>query len=748
MMKKVFLRSAIFFIITILIGFAFVPVIKNLSFGLDLKGGFEILYKIEPLSGTELTTQALRSTVKSIQKRVDTLGVSEPEITVEGENIRIKLAGVTDEETAKSRLSTPAVLSFRDMNDELLMDASVLTSGGANITTNEKGQYVVGLNIADNEKFYRVTKAVSERDDNYIVIWLDFDPEKDTILTERNNCGALGNSRCLSVASVSQAFSGNVIITGDFTREEVENLVDLINSGSLPTKLTTLSSKTVDASFGNDMLIKAGIAGLISIGLIILMLTIIYRVSGLFSGLCLIIYTFLVFLLFNLIDGVLTLPGIAAMILGVGMAVDSNIISFERIKDELRRGKKLPDAINSGDKSSLITILDANITTFIAAIILFMFGESSVKGFATILIITIIVTMFTMVFINRTILHKLSETGFFDTRKKAFIGYKEVDAEKNKNKKESIYNGVNYLKYKPIYITIPLIIIIAAGIFFGVKGVNLGIDFTGGSSITLASETSINESEIDKILSDYEVLDKTIKGNEGYIKISETLEDNDVNLLKSDFRTLGYDSDISVISTMVKRDLTKNALVSLLYAAVAMLIYVAIRFAFNYSVSSISALIHDILIMASVFILFRLQVNYIFIAALLTIIGYSINDTIVIFDRIRENYNREFKGDLKDKNDVYDLVNMSINGTKFRTIVTTVTTLIPVIVLLCFGISAIYEFNIALLVGLFAGVISSMFIAPTIWAHLTIRDLRHPEKKKKEEFHDELDEMTIKGINA
>lgn len=748
MKKGLFGKIFTYLVITALVCISFVPVIKNINFGLDLRGGFEILYKVETLDGSKLTDQELKSTYKSIVKRIDTLGVSEPEIIIEGENIRVKLAGVTDEEEAKERLSTPAVLSFRDLEDNLLMDASVLTNGGASLTTNERGKYVVALDIKDNEKFYNVTKEVSDRTDNFIVIWLDFNEVEDSYKTEGDSCGALGGSNCISVARVGEAFSGNVVLEGDFPKEEAEQLVDLINSGSLPTKLTSISSKTVDASFGNDMLVKAGVAGLVSVGLIILLLTAVYRVAGFFSGLCLIIYTFLVFLFFNLIDGVLTLPGIAAMILGIGMAVDSNVISFERIKDELDRGKKLPDAVRAGDKRSIVTILDANITTFIAAILLFAFGESAVKGFATILILTIIVTMLTMVFINRVVISSFAESGIFDSRLNLFIGYKKKEKVKFK-KQIKTYDGFDFLKHKVALSVIPVVIIVIAGIFLAVRGANLGIDFTGGSSITVMStKEKVEEDKVKEILVDYEIVDLSMASNqEGYVKIAETLEEKEVKDIKASLKELGYESDISVISNMVKKDLTKNALVSLVFASVAMLIYVAVRFTFNFSVSSIVALLHDVLIMCALFIIFKVEVNFIFIAAVLTIIGYSINDTIVTFDRIRENYEFGVKEKFKTKEEVYTLVNISLGQTIFRTLFTTTTTLIPVIVLLCFGISAIFEFNIALLIGLIAGVYSSIFLAGTAWALLTIKDMNTPEEKKHK-YEDELDEKIIKGINA
>lgn len=746
-MKGKMIRQVILYIvITLIVVWAGIPVVKNLNFGLDLKGGFEILYKVTPLEEDgELTQDMLTATYKSISKRVDSLGVSEPEIIIEGENIRVKLAGVKDEEEAKERLSTPAVLSFRDTEDNLLMDASVLKPGGASVSRDENGRYVVALNIADNETFYKVTKQVSESADNFIVTWLDFDEKENSYETDKNTCNALNEGNCISVASVSEGFSGNVILQGNFSKEEVEELTDLINSGSLPTKLTSISSKTVDASFGTDTLYKAGIAAVISISLILLVLTIVYRVSGFLSGLCLIVYTFLVFLIFNLIDGVLTLPGIAAMILGIGMAVDSNVITFERIKDELKKSSSIEKAVELGSKSSLVTILDANITTFIAAIILFIFGESSVKGFATTLIITIIVTMITMVFFNRMITKGLVKTGYFGSHIESFIGLKIKDNKKKNKSKTTDFFTKNAMKFA----LVSVVIFVIASIFYFTKGVNLGVDFLGGTSINVMStDNKLNMEDVKGVLKNYEISDiNTVSSEEGMVKLNIALDDEQMKDVKSDLKELGYDSDISVISNIVKKELTKNALVSLLYASIAMLIYVAIRFTFNFSVAAVVPLIHDVLMMVAIFVITRMQINFIFIAALLTIIGYSINDTIVLFDRIRENIDKEFKGVIKTKEDVYKVVNLSVKDTLFRTILTTLSTLIPIITLLCFGISSIYEFNIALLVGLIAGVYSSVFIAAIIWALFTIKDLNKPEDKKKV-YEDELDEMIIKGINA
>ena len=353
-----------------------------------------------------------------------------------------------------------------------------------------------------------------------------------------------------------------------------------------------------------------------------------------------------------------------------------------------------------------------------------------------------------MVFINRVVISSFAESGIFDSRLNLFIGYKKKEKVKFK-KQIKTYDGFDFLKHKVALSVIPVVIIVIAGIFFAVRGANLGIDFTGGSSITVMStKEKVEEDKVKEILVDYEIVDLSMASNqEGYVKIAETLEEKEVKDIKASLKELGYESDISVISNMVKKDLTKNALVSLVFASVAMLIYVAVRFTFNFSVSSIVALLHDVLIMCALFIIFKVEVNFIFIAAVLTIIGYSINDTIVTFDRIRENYEFGVKEKFKTKEEVYTLVNISLGQTIFRTLFTTTTTLIPVIVLLCFGISAIFEFNIALLIGLIAGVYSSIFLAGTIWALLTIKDMNTPEEKKYK-YEDELDEKIIKGINA
>lgn len=720
------LKTSILFIVLMIVAIilSVKPVINSINYGLDLKGGFEVLYKVSPLNeDEELTDDMLTATYKSINNRIDTLGVSEPEISVEGDKIRVKLPGVTDESEARERLSTPAVLTFRNSSDELLMAADVLDSPGASLDYNETGRPVVALKIKDNDTFYHVTSAVSKSEDQLIVIWLDYDETKHSFESMKEECGT-SNAACISSATVKEAFSSNVVIEGNFTKEEAQELVDLINSGSLPTKLEEVSTKTVDASFGSDTLRIAALAGVITLVIITIIMTIFYRLSGFVSSICLVFYSLLVLVMFNAIDGVLTLTGIAALILGVGMAVDSSIVTLEKIKDELVNGKKLDKAFTDANKKSLVSLIDANITTLIVAVILFVFGESSVKGFGSMIILTIIVTMITMILINRYILK-----GFIHLNTSVFIG---------KVKESKIRN---FVKHSVKLLFVYLVVIIIAVVFAFVQKVNLGIDFAGGTSITLKSNSTIDKNVIKEIISEYELSDYNILSDEQVdIKIKEVLAEDEIKSLKQEFDEISVNSDISVISNVVKKDLTENAIKSVIIAAICILIYVSIRFKFNYGIASLVALCIDITSVIAVFIIFNIEINFIFIAAILTILGYSINDTIVIFDLIREKKKEENKKSISDE----VIVNECLSKAVTRSILTTITTLTSVIVLLILGATEIKEFNIAILIGLIVGTFTSMFIAPYVWIKLEKRDRLKP----KVDYDDGPEEKSIKGINS
>ncbi len=753
--KKVIISTVILFLITVVICYLFVPLFSSLKFGLDLQGGFEILYKAESIDGSKMTQEKMTSTYKTLSKRIDSLGVSEPEIVLEGSNrIRVKLAGVTDPEAARSQLSTVATLSFRDVDDNLLMTSDVLSSGvAARVGQDNSGNPAVALSIKDKDKFYEVTNTISQKSDgnNMIVIWLDYNEMTDSFSKEKGTCGTSG-SNCLSAATVSQGFASDVIIQGSFTKEEVQNLVDLINSGSLPSKLTEISSNTVGASFGDQTLQKTLVAGIIGVIAISAILIFIYHFAGLISSIAMIIYAFLVFLVFWVVGGVLTLPGIAALVLGIGMAVDSNVITFSRIRDELYNGKSLSLAFKEGSKSSFSAIIDSNITTLLVAIIMFILGESSIKGFATVLIITVIVTMFTMVFLTRKLLNMFIKTGYFEDKTRLFINVKKEDipdVSKNEKAKKIPFAGVNFFKHKKLCFAISILLILIGGIMFAFKGFNLGIDYKAGTNITIISDEKITKKDL---VEDFEYFNlKTssiqITDSEIDVRIDKSLDGDKVKDINKYLETK-YDAkvNIGVVSNLVAKELVKNAIISVLFALIGIIIYISLRFKFSYAFGGVVALVHDVLVMASLFAIFRLEVASMFIAAILAIIGYSINDTIVSFDRIRENLgNIDDKKLTKEK--LEEVVNKSIADTFTRTIYTSLTTLVPIIALMVLGSKEIFNFNIAMLIGVIAGTYSSIFIASTIFMFIESKSIGKPKKVKKI-YTDEYEEKKIKGVNC
>lgn len=751
--KRTILTSLILTLVVVLICFCFIPLFNNLKFGLDLQGGFEILYKVDSIDGSKMTNEKLKATYKTLSKRIDSLGVSEPEITIEGKDkIRVKLAGVKNPEEARSQLSTVATLSFRDTEDNLLMSSDVLKAGGAKISQDSSGNPAVLLSVKDKNKFYDVTKEVSSRSNNQnmIVIWLDYNELTDSYEKEGSKCGT-SESNCLSAATVSQGFASDVIIQGSFTEDEVSNLVDLINSGSLPAKLTEVSSQTVGASFGSNTLNTTLVAGIIAIIAIIAILMLIYHFAGFISGVSIMIYTFLVFGIFWLVGGVLTLPGIAALLLGIGMAVDSNVITFSRIKDELLKGRSLKAAFTEGSKSSFSAIIDSNLTTFIVAIIMFIYGESSIKGFSTMLIITIIIIMLTMVFLTRFLLKLFVNTGYFDDKTKLFININKddiPDVSKNEEIKPGKFSKVNFLKHKKLALSISIIVILIGGVVILFKGMNLGIDYRAGTDITIVTDDKLTKKNLNSDLKKLNLKSSsiTITDEETDIRIDDALNGDTVKEVNNYFEDK-YNAkvNIGVVSNLVQKELVKNAILSVLIALIGIVIYVSIRFKVSYAVGGVVALIHDVLMIFALFGMLRLEVNSMFIAAVLAIIGYSINDTIVLFDRIRENLNDYNKKLTSEK--LEEIANTSIQETFTRTIYTSLTTLVPVIILLILGSRGIFTFNMAMLFGLISGTYSSIFIATIVFLAIEKKNIGKKQKPKKV-YKDDYEELSVKGVNC
>ena len=747
------IRTAILLVLFVgVLCFLCVPLFKNLKFGLDLQGGFEILYKVESIDGSKMTHDKIMATYKTLSKRIDSLGVTEPEITIEGnDKIRVKLAGVTNPEEARQQLSTVATLSFRDADDNLLMSSDVLVSGGAKVSQDSSGNPAVSLSVKDKDEFYKVTNKVKDYDQNLIVIWLDYNEEEDSYASEGSLCGTDG-SNCLSAATVSQGFASDVIIQGNFTEDQVENLVDLINSGSLPSKLTEISSQTVGASFGDNTLQTTFMAGLIGIFLIILFLIIVYRFAGFISAISMLIYTFLVFLVFWVVGGVLTLPGIAALILGIGTAVDSSIITFARIKDELYRGKSLPMAFKEGTKESFSAILDANVIVLLVSIIMFIFGESSIKGFATMQIITVAIIMVTMVGLNRLLLKLFIKTNYFNDKTKLFINVKPEnipDVSKNEEVKVVPLKNFNFFKYTKQFVGLSIIILVLGVVMFFVQGLNLSVEYQSGSDIAIVTEEKLTEKALNKDLKELglEKRDIEITKDETNILVNDVLEGDEVDKVTNYFEEK-YDAqtNIGVVSNIVQQELVKNAILSVLLSLLGIIIYISIRFKFSYAVGGVVSLLHDVLFIFALFVVFRLQISTMFIAAILAIIGYSINDTIVTFDRIREELASVPEKKLT-KEVVWQVTNRAICETFVRTVHTFLSTLFPIVILIFLGSKEILTFNLAMLFGFIAGAYSSIYIAAVIFATIESKNIGKP-KKKKVIYTDEYEEKQIKGINC
>ena len=723
-------RIVVFFLVIMIfagiIGATTQGVAKNIQLGLDLKGGFEILYDVIPPEGQAVDNDVLLATVRSLEKRINVLGVSEPRIDIEGDNrIRVQLAGVTDQAKAREILSTEANLTFRDVNDKVLMTGADLKEGGASQSFNETNQPNIIVQFKDAKKFQQTSEHILDlAPENVLVIWLDFEEGVDSYKASIQ----LDEPKYLSAASVNQVFTqDSVSIEGNFTVEEAKQLADLLNAGSLPVELHEVYSTSVAAQFGEQSLEKTIFAGVIGVAFIFLFMLFVYRLPGLISVVSLSVYIYLVLLIFDWMNAVLTLPGVAALILGVGMAVDSNIITFERIKDELRLGKSVISAFRAGNKRSLATILDANLTTLIAAGVLYYFGTSAVKGFATMLIVSTLLVFLTNVFLTRLLLGLLVQSrilngkiGWFAVKKKDVLG---LDF---KGTMPTPYDRFDFVSMGKKFC-----MIIVAGLVIGIGWLaifklNLGIDFVSGSRFEMITESTVTKEQIEKDFAGYEqeLVDISINGD-GHVtaRFKDEFSKEDIEQLKQYFTDkYGSDPNISTVSPEVGKQLVKNAIVSAIIASIGIIIYIAFRFEFFFGIGAIASLIHDALFIIIFFSVFKIEVDVTFIAAVLTIIGYSVNDTIVTFDRIRENLARTPK--VRGYEDLKIIVNDSLRQTLTRSLNTIITVLVAAVSLWIFGSEAIRNFSLALVIGLVAGTFSSLFVAAQIWLWLKTRQLK------------------------
>lgn len=678
---------------------------KNINLGLDLQGGFEILYKVEPLQqGEAVTTDLLKATATMIEKRVNIGGVKEPEVTIENpDRVRVKLAGVTDQEMLRTLIGKPAVLTFRDEQGTIVMRGSDLAPNGASVGFDDLKRPLILLKFRDAAKFTEVTQKNLHKK---VAIYLD-----DTLLT---------------APVIDEVIpSGSAQIRGQRTVEEANQIAKIINSGALPAKLVEMQANSVGAGLGAMALDKTIFAGYVGFGAVLLFMLWMYRLPGMIANITLIFFTYLCLLVLYWMQATLTLPGIAGFILSVGMAVDANIITYERIQEEIRGGKTIPSAFRIGQRQSFITIIDSHVTTIIAAIVLMLFGSSSIQGFSIILIMTLILSLFTNVFGSRCLLWLLIKTNMF----KKPVWYAVAEREIGELNHDRVIKH-DIVKNRRKFYTISLSILALGITSMLTFGLNTGVDFKAGTRLDVLIGKQFDTVDVAAVIS-RDVPDIAFKPVTTFGAKNEwatTTFDQPVGkaqleMIEKDLQQKYGDQvsrQESTVSPVIADEMVKKAAIAVLLAAIGIIIYIAIRFQFLFGVACIVALLHDVFIPIALFSVFRLEIDLTFIAAILTIVGYSINDTIVIFDRIRENL-RTMK--VTTVEELQQMVNLSLWQTMRRSLFTVTTVFITALAIALLGSEGIRNFSLALIFGLVSGTYSSIFIAAQVWVTLKKREL-------------------------
>ena len=710
--------AAIFIIIVLLFGiFAGVfgigkggNLADRLNLGLDMIGGASVVMRAE----TTATGSELKSIMDQVQavmeKRVNEMGLSEPVIAIENDNcIRIDLPGAEDAQEAIDVIGRTAQLAFVTADGQVILDGSHVKNATAEVYNGNEamllGTYMVTLEFdsVGQDAFAEATRRIVNGEikstneaftDNMIIIMLD--------------------DEVISYPMVNQVInSSNCIITGgNFTASTAGNLAALIRGGSLPVPLTEIQTEIVGPTLGLDAAKTSAIAGLLGIVIVFVIMFAAYGLMGAVANIALALYCVIVLWSMAAFNAVLTLPGIAGIILSAGMAVDSNVLIFARIREEIKVGKSVRVAVNSGFKRALTTIIDSQVTTIIAAVILYEIGSGTVRGFAMTLLIGIVASIFTACFVSQILLSLVADSRKLATAKN--FGVKEI-------KDESPVEKFDFLGHRKIFYCVAggcIVLGLALGF---IRGFNLGIDFTGGTMLQYNLGSQQDASEIKNIFKDYGIdVDVQNAGaeNEKVIVRTTAVISNDDRAaigqaIRDKYSITAEEGDFleqaGLIGPSVGTQLKQNAIKAIILAGIAMLIYVAIRFEWRFGVASILALCHDALMLFALYGLFHIQMNSPFIAGLLIVIGYSINDTIVVFDRIRENLH--FQKQMKREK----IINISIWQSVSRSILTSLTTMAAIIPLIIMCGDTIRAFALPLICGVLFGTVSSLCIASAFY---------------------------------
>lgn len=666
---------------------------KNIKTGLDLSGGVSITYQAV---GDDISQEDMADTVYKLQQRVDSYS-EESQVFQEGtDRITVEIPGVSDANQILEELGQPGSLEFQDEEGNAVLEGTdVETAEGGAIQNQTTGatEYVVELTLTDEgaEKF---ATATEENLNKQIAIVYD--------------------GETISAPTVNNVISnGQAQISGMSSIDEARQLASSIRIGALSVELEELSSNVVGAQLGQAAITTSLIAGGIGIALVAVFMIVVYALPGVAAALALIIYVGLELVMLNAFDLTLTLPGIAGIILSIGMAVDANVIIYARIREEIGEGRSVRTAIKTGFQKALSAILDGNITTLIAAAVLWLMGTGSVKGFAMTLALGIVLSMFTALVISRLIVNAFYAIGLRDEK---FYG-------RQKERKT-----IHFVKRRKIFFTVSIILVLLgpAGMaaFQATQGepLNFSLEFRGGTSTTVTFDEDYSIEEIDRqikpviqdVTGDAEIQASKVAGSNQVNFRTRALDVNEREELDQALRDhFGVEGDITAqnISSTVSSEMRRDALVAVAIATVCMLLYIWLRFKdVRFASSAVLALVHDVLVVFAFYVLSRTSVGNTFIACMLTIVGYSINATIVIFDRIRENMRS-----MKKNQDLAEIVDMSITQTLTRSIYTSLTTFITIFVLFLLGVASIREFAMPIMVGIVCGAYSSVCVTGPLW---------------------------------
>ena len=722
------------------------PPDKTIRLGLDLQGGTSFLIRLSPEGDRSISPDTLDQAVEVIRKRVDQFGVSEPVITPQGaDRILVQIPGLAPEQIAAARqqLAQVAKLEFRLVhpeNDRLIAQVREgidLVPAGYRVETQKEiseGREIkeeLLVKVRPDLLGDRVRKAFPTYDEQGWGVALQFDREGANLfgqLTEAHvgkRFAIVLDGRVQSAPVIREPiYGGHASITGDFTEEEVRNLASVLEN-PLQTPVTVEEERSVSATLGSDSIRSGVYAGLVGLALSFLFIIIYYRFAGLVASIALILNLVLLFGAMAMFNFVLTLPGIAGIILTIGMAVDANVLIYERLREELATGKPLNVALNAAYDRAFSAIFDSNVTTLITALILFWKATGPVKGFAVTLTIGIVASMFSALLVTRNCFNWAIASGVL----------KRVTM-------SNLIKATNFdfLSKRRLSVGISVLVILVSVVVFAVRGEkNFGIDFKGGDLLVLEGQKKVDEGDVRAVLKQIDLEESVVQTEKSSgkefltIRSAPGTSDRIEKLLDEKFPEAKFRVEQSdKVGKLVGDELARNSLIALGLGIIGIFIYVTVRFEFAFALGAIIALLHDVILTIGAFALFDRELSLIIVGAVLTIAGYSINDTIVVFDRIREG--------MRTANGVslQFIMNRAINETLGRTILTGGTTVLSTLALYFLGGPVLHDFAFAILVGILVGTYSSIFVASPIvlwWSRWTGKKHRESQPETALAMH-------------